>query len=176
MSDRGHAIVEARPQHVAALAEIERAAARLLAGHAPESVLDETTSEEELAEAQAAGRLWVALVDGRPVGFAHVVLLEDGTPHLEEIDVHPRHGRRGLGAALVAEVCRWAQASGHRAVTLTTFRDLPFNMPFYRRLGFREIPPAEIGSELAAIVRDETARGLDPRRRVAMRFCVATPR
>ena len=40
---------------------IELAAARLLAGHAPESVLSETTGGEELVAAQRDGHLWVAL-------------------------------------------------------------------------------------------------------------------
>jgi hypothetical protein len=42
-------------------------------------------------------------------------------------------------------------------------------MPFYARLGFEEIPRSELGAALRSIVRDETRRGLDPARRVAMR-------
>ena len=52
---------------------------------------------------------------------------------LEEIDVHPDHGRRGLGRRLVSAVCAWAARGGHRWLTLTTFRDVPFNMPFHAR-------------------------------------------
>lgn len=167
--DARYSIVAARPRDVRALAAIELAAARLLEGHAPESVLNEATGEKEFSRAQAEGRLWVALADDVPVGFALVEILGHGLPHLEEIDVYPRHGRRGLGAALVRAVCEWASRSGHREVTLTTFRAVPWNMPFYSRLGFEEIPIAELRPELAAIVRDEAARGLDSERRVVMR-------
>ncbi len=54
-------IVGTRPGDLPLLPAIERAAAALLTGHAPGSVLSETTSEEESREAQAAGRLFVAL-------------------------------------------------------------------------------------------------------------------
>ena len=41
---------------------------------------------------------------------------------------------------LVLQVCDWAAGNGYASVTLTTFRDVPWNMPFYERLGFRVIP------------------------------------
>jgi len=173
--DARYAIVEARPEHVHALSRIERAAAQLLAGHAPASVLNETIGERELHEAQAEGRLWVALLDDVPVGFALVAMLGNGAPHLEEIDVDPAHGQRGVGAALVRAVCEWASRRGHRDVTLTTFREPPWNMPFYARLGFEEIPADEWTEELAAVVREEAGRGLDPNRRVAMRYRLESP-
>jgi GNAT superfamily N-acetyltransferase len=173
--DARYAIVEARPQDVAALPAIERAAARLLVGHVPDSMLEETTEESELDAARAAGRLWVALHGERVVGFALVEILESGGPHLEEIDVHPDHGRRGIGSGLVRAVCAWTAASGHREITLTTFRQLPWNMPFYARLGFLEVPSDRLTPELVAIVCDEAARGLDPARRVVMRYRCPPP-
>jgi GNAT superfamily N-acetyltransferase len=166
MDDR---IAPARPGDVAALPAIERAAAELLRGLAPDAVLDEATSAADFEAARRAGHLWVALVDDRPVGFALVQLLHAGHAHLDEIDVDPRFGRRGIGAALVEAVCDWAVDSGCTAITLTTFRDVAWNMPFYARLGFVELPQEEIGPQLAEVVRDETARGLDPARRVVMR-------
>jgi GNAT superfamily N-acetyltransferase len=164
-----YAIAHARPGDLTALAAIERAASTLLEGHAPPSVLAETTSDAELAHAHAEGLLWVALVDEAPVGFALVEILDDGVPHLEEIDVHPRFGRRGIGAALVATVCDWAARAGHAELTLTTFRSLPWNMSFYGTLGFQEIAAHELRPSLAARLGEEAARGLDPSRRVAMR-------
>ena len=92
------------------------------------------------------------------------------TAHLAEIDVLPAHGRRGLGTRLVEEVCHWAASAGYESVTLTTFRDVPWNMPFYERLGFRVVAGAGRSAALRAIVEDETRRGLDPSRRVAMEW------
>ncbi len=170
-----YSITKARPEDVASLNAIELAAAKLLEGHAPASVLNETTREESFLQAQANGRLWVALADDVPVGFALVELLGNGQPHLEEVGVDPRHGQRGLGAALVKAICGWAEQSGCRELTLTTFRAVPWNMPFYARLGFEEVAPEAWGPELTAIVEDETARGLDPRQRVVMKFSCRTP-
>ena len=164
-----YTITPARPKDLAMLPVIELAAARLLLGHAPESVLNETTSDEVLKNAQRHGHLWVALADDVPVGFAHIEVLEPTVAHLEEIDVHPQHGRRGLGTKLVRAVSAWAIAAGYHSVTLTTFRDVPWNMPFYTRLGFEAIPSGTLSPALRSLVQDETRRGLDPARRVTMR-------
>lgn len=163
-----YSIAPARESDVKGLPAIERAAARLLAGYAPEPVLAETTSLERLRAAERRGHLWVALADDCAVGFAHVEILEADSAHLTEIDVLPAHGRRGLGTRLVHAVCEWAAAASLRGVTLTTFRDVPWNMPFYERLGFVEIPDTQRSTALTAILQDEARRGLDPARRVAM--------
>jgi GNAT superfamily N-acetyltransferase len=155
------------------LPDIELAAATLLRGHAPPSVLRETTSEPEFAAAQRAGRLWVALADEAPVGFSHAEALGSGEAYLKEIDVHPHHGRRGLGRQLIATVFNWAARSGYPVVTLTTFRDVPWNMPFYARLGFAVTPASEWSSDLRDIVQAEARLGLDPVRRVVMRRSTA---
>ena len=164
-----YSITTARPQDLTRLPAIELAAARLLAQHAPASVLSETTSLVVLKAALDEGHLWVALADDVAVGFAHVEVIEPEAAHLAEIDVDPEHGRRGLGAQLLFQVCAWAASNGYASVTLTTFRDVPWNMPFYARLGFEIVPDAQLGSALCAIVDDETRRGLDPTRRVVMR-------
>lgn len=170
-----YSIASARPQDLSRLPAIELAAARLLAGWAPESVLNETTGSDVLQTAQRDGHLWVALADDVAVGFAHVRVHEPDVAHLEEIDVEPAHGRRGLGTKLVLHVCDWAARNGYEAVTLTTFRDVPWNMPFYARLGFELVPEAQRSPALCTIVDDETRRGLDSARRVVMRRASSRP-
>jgi GNAT superfamily N-acetyltransferase len=168
--DCDYHVVLARPRDLPLLPEIELAAARLLAGHAPSAVLNETTSQFALRKARRLGRLWVVLSGDEPVGFAHVVVHEPGVAHLEELDVHPDHGRRGLGRRLVQTVCAWATSHGFDAVTLTTFRDVPWNMPFYARLGFEPLATPAVSVALRSVVDDEIRRGLDPARRVVMRY------
>jgi GNAT superfamily N-acetyltransferase len=169
MSDP-YSIARAELRHLEAIPAIELGAARLLRGHAPRSVLEETTPLGELADAMTRGLLWVALENDAPVGFAHVDMLASDRPHLEEIDVHPNHGRRGLGTRLVRTVCQWATAAGYEHLTLTTFRAVPWNMPWYARLGFVELPMTAWRDELRQRVEAETARGLDPAARVAMSY------
>lgn len=166
----GYTIRPAREEELSLLPGIERRAGRLFEGQGlPDSVLAEHTGLPELREACAEGRLLVAAApDGSPAGFALAENLE-GHAHLEEVDVDPAHARRGLGAALVEAVCAWALARDLPAVTLTTFRDVPWNAPFYARLGFEEIPAAELAPGLVEILADEAARGLERARRVAMR-------
>src|SRR5207245_9483120 len=120
-------------------------------------------------EGRAGAARSAGLADATPVGFALVELPAQDLPHLEEIDVHPAHGRRGLGTALLRAVCAWVSRAGYAEITLTTFRALRWNMPFYARLGFEEVPAEELRPEVAAVVRDEEARGLDPTHRVVMK-------
>lgn len=168
MHDDPYSIILAEPRHIGALSAIELAAAALLAGHAPPSVLAEVTPRAVLEAALARRHLWLAVLGDTPVGFAHVEPLSVDVPHLDELDVHPSHGRRGLGTRLVQAVCDWAAAAGHRDITLTTFRDVPWNMPWYRRLGFVELPPQGWSDALRRQVASETARGLDPACRLVM--------
>jgi GNAT superfamily N-acetyltransferase len=172
----GYRVARARPEDLGPLPAIERAAAQLLQGNAPASVLNEAKDYDTLANAVRQGRLWVALAGDTPVGFALVEMLADDLPHLDEVDVEPSHGRRGLGTALVRAVCEWAAASGFSMLTLTTFRAVPWNMPFYARLGFVEIPRELLRPELAAVVSQEAVRGLAPEIRAVMAYRFATVR
>ncbi|MGY5884713.1 GNAT family N-acetyltransferase [Modestobacter lacusdianchii] len=121
------------------------------------------------APAPAADRAhaWRVLVTGRPVrGFAVLELL-DGAVHLEQLSVDPAHGRRGLGAALLAATVQAAAEHSADRVTLLTYADVPWNAPFYARHGWRET--GELTPGLRALRRREEELGLDRHgRRVAM--------
>jgi GNAT superfamily N-acetyltransferase len=160
----------ARPQEIPLLPEIERAAGRLFTGlDLAQDSENDTRSIEELEQAQKAGRLWVATTpNGQPVGFAMAIEV-DGVAHLDELDVHPDHGRRGLGTALVETVCEWAKGAGFKAITLSTFADVAWNAPFYARLGFHVLPGDELTDGLLRLREIETGLGLPISRRVMMR-------
>ena len=126
-------------------------------------------SEEENHLAQAA----VVFAVGDPaVGFACVEVV-DGAAHIWQLSVHPHAARRGRGTALVDAVCAWAATHGLPAVTLTTFRDVAWNGPFYAKLGFKEIQDLTPG--LAAMREHERAIGDDDfGPRIAMRKDLAS--
>ncbi|MEO0467696.1 MAG: GNAT family N-acetyltransferase, partial [Pseudomonadota bacterium] len=67
-----------------------------------------------------------------------------GTLYLDQISVDPAHGRLGLGACLVERIESDARDRGLKTVTLSTFRDLAWNGPFYRALGFRQLKDAKV--------------------------------
>ncbi|MEU3016730.1 MULTISPECIES: GNAT family N-acetyltransferase [unclassified Nocardiopsis] len=112
-------------------------------------------------------RVLVAVTDRGVCGLAATTTL-DGAVHLEQLAVHPDHGRRGIGGALLAAVCDRAAEDGHDRVTLTTFRDLPWNGPWYARRGFTELPRAAWGPGLEHQWRVEEEAGIVVRVRIAM--------
>jgi GNAT superfamily N-acetyltransferase len=114
-----------------------------------------------------AERVLVAVLDDRVHGLAATITL-DGATHLEQLAVHPDHGRRGIGGALLEAVCAAALARGRDRVTLTTFRDLPWNGPWYGRRGFTALPRSEWGPELERRWETEEAAGIVVRPRTAM--------
>lgn len=162
-------IVIAKHIQLEQLQQIELAAAAIFSEEdVPEHIRSTATSLKDLASAQADGMLWTALSPGgTPVGFAIVRML-DGSAHVQEIDVHPDHSRRGIGTSLIQAICVWARSRSIASVTLTTFRHLPWNAPFYERLGFRPLKQSQLPPGLAAVLAEEVARGLDPAKRVAM--------
>ena len=169
ISEIDYTIRLARADELEQLQEIERAAGMLFA----EIGLDEVAESEPLPldfleEQQEAELVWVAAeADGQPVGFMVATELE-GTCYLEEISVHPAHGRRGIGRSLIEFLCDWASDNGYPAITLSTFYDVPWNAPYYSRLGFRVLDANELSLELKELVEEET-QAWWPLKRILMR-------
>ncbi|WP_372053984.1 GNAT family N-acetyltransferase [Tistrella mobilis] len=149
----------ARPDEAAVLAAIEDAAAVQFVRIGMD--LGATASDPAMLAARAAeGSVLTASLAGRPVGFA-ILTTVDGNAHLAELDVAPDVQRRGIGRRLIEAVADRARAAGHSGLTLTTFRDVPWNGPWYRRLGFTELPAEAQGPALRQI-RAAEARRIDP--------------
>lgn len=165
----------AREEDLPLLREIERAAGRPFAALGMDLVADdEPPSLETLRGYAEAGRAWVRTgSEDRPVGYllAEVV---DGCAHLEQVSVHPDAAGHGYGRELVEHLVTWARDRGLPAVTLTTYTDVPWNGPYYRRLGFRPVEPDDLGPGLQAIRHEEAARGLDRWPRAVLRRTVTS--
>ena len=164
-------------EHLTAIPAIELAASAMF----PESDLPVeirylVTEEDLLQEAQSDARLWVALTgDQTPVGFAMASIV-DGGAHLDEMDVLPEFGRQGIGTGLVNALLDWARRGDYPAVTLITFRHIPWNAPFYERMGFKAMATSEVGQELATLLQEEGAAGIDVHKRVCMKLELARER
>jgi GNAT superfamily N-acetyltransferase len=84
----------------------------------------------------------IVLVAGDPpVGLCRIDGIDgiDGTmAHLEQLSVHPDHAGHGIGRALLRAGCSWAAEQGYPEITLSTYRDVSWNGPFYASEGFVE--------------------------------------
>lgn len=163
-----------RREDIRCLREIERAAASLFRS-TPHPGLARPEDDDLVAAAvfEAAIRTEDLLVavgdDDRPLGFALCTRVGDEA-HLKELDVHPDAAGRGLGSALLEAVCEAARNRGEPSLSLTTFRDVAFNAPFYARRGFRELAPGQTGPALRAVLAAEAEAGLPGDARCAMRL------
>ncbi len=158
----------ARPHDLQALPLIERAAAAIFRT-TPYAYLaddDPVSAEVDLAHEY----VWVAVNQAdQPIAFAIVGLLDESV-HLHELDVHPDYARQGLGRRLIATVAEWARARGATALTLTTFADVPWNGPYYARLGFRTLNLTTLSPGLQAVRQAEVEAGLPMAHRICMQL------
>jgi ribosomal protein S18 acetylase RimI-like enzyme len=152
------------------LPAIEVKAGSLFAQAGLQEIADHEPGDVEFLQAFLRAGAVHVVTDGNStlVGFGLTGLL-DGTGHLYELAVDPAHGRRGLGARLVEAGCGFARAKGCRAVTLSTFRDLAWNGPFYERLGFRFLDQSEWTPGMHILRMHEIDMGLPAERRGFMR-------
>ncbi|WP_406259450.1 GNAT family N-acetyltransferase [Streptomyces nigra] len=150
--------------------EIERAAGVLFRGVGMVEVAeDEPLSVEVLEGYRRAGWAWVGCnPEDRPVGYL-VAEPVDGALHVEQVSVHYGAARRGVGRALLTYAQERAREEGLGGLTLTTFAQVPWNAPYYERLGFRVLGEDQITPGLRAIHAREAELGLDRWPRVCMR-------
>ena len=112
-----------------------------------------------LKEALNRNGLWVAEGENGVLAGYAVLRETDGLAFLHQVDVLPAHGRQGLGRSLVEKMLARARELGYEALYLTTFRSVPWNAPFYAKLGFiipasGELPEpvlSMLAAELAAV-------------------------
>jgi GNAT superfamily N-acetyltransferase len=166
----------ARPSDLDALAPIERSAASVFRDAGLSWLADgDTMDASMLSTLCGQGTLWVAVDLGdKPVGFLAGQEL-DGQFYIAEVSVALSHQRQGIGAKLVGAAVAHAKALGLEAVTLTTYRDLAWNGPFYARLGFIEIDPAKAAPGHLERLRQEAEAGHDPARRCLMALRLDQP-
>jgi GNAT superfamily N-acetyltransferase len=169
--ENDYGIEPAKPEHIAALPAIERAAAEIFPeGMIPDEIKDYVLSLEEFKNTLTQKHLWVAITaNNQPVGFAVVTVdASSKSAMLAEIDVDPGHQQKGLGKALVQTVIEWARREGIQHLSLTTFSNVPWNASFYEKMGFRILSRNELTANLIAILNKEGELGL--KNRVAMQL------
>jgi GNAT superfamily N-acetyltransferase len=115
-----------------------------------------------------AGEIIVAVnADQTCVGFV-MFEAQPARIYVQELDVLPSYAGRRIGAALIEQVAQLARSRQLIQLVLSTYREVPWNAPYYRRLGFRDIEETELDAALLARRVAHIARGLDESKRVFM--------
>lgn len=159
----------ARPGDAEAFHLVEDDAANLLreeptlAG----TVIPPTASTADHARIIAKGRSLAALHEDQVIGFA-AISTAGRELHLSELSVARAHQRCGVGSLLIRAMMIDARNSGYRAITLNTYRDIPWNAPFYARFGFAEVENFEGRPHLVQSQEGAASLGMPMDRRCAM--------
>jgi GNAT superfamily N-acetyltransferase len=123
------------------LITIEQAASCLLAAHGHPTLGAASMTQHEMARL-VDGRDALVAVDHRDQATGFAVAGDfAGIYWLNELSVDPEFGRSGIGSALLEAIADRARRAGHQILGLSTFRDVPFNAPFYRKRGFVIVEP-----------------------------------
>ena len=166
----------ATPLDIPALIAADRAASELFrpTGLIPDmATIPESIPADIMTEAIEQGMVLAVADAAGAVGFA-MARLQDKTLYLDQVSVDPAHGRKGLGKALVQELFVLADEHRCNVVALSTFREVAWNGPFYRRLGFKEVPRRQMSDWMLAIEAAQ-AETLDVSARCFMQKPVRRP-
>jgi GNAT superfamily N-acetyltransferase len=168
---RGVSIRPARDGELALARAIDDDACTLYAEHGMPIVASGAFFERETerwARSLREGNLVFACIEEHePVAFASFGKL-DGLPFLFQLSTRRAFMQRGIGRRLVEHVRGWAGPDG--SLWLTTYAHMPFNRPFYERMGFVRVPDDACGPELRALVAEETGALPSPDQRIVMRY------
>ena len=146
------------------LPALERAAAAMFANSPYPQLVHWSLASEEI---QSGDVIFVAEVSNELAGFV-IVRPASEAMHIQEIDVHPNFARRRVGALLIDAVEKWTRTQGLLFVTLTTFDDVPWNGPYYARLGYSQIERDAISPALQTILLAEEKAGIAMAHRICM--------
>ena len=160
----------ALPHEADAIRAIEFEAGERFISVGMAGIADAPPMELELVRGKIDAQQIIVAVetDGTCVGF---VMFEPQPAriYVQELDVLSSYAGQRIGAALIEQVAQLARAQQITQLILSTFREVPWNAPYYRRLGFHDIAEADLDAALIARRDAHIARGLDESKRVFMR-------
>ncbi|MGN2406680.1 GNAT family N-acetyltransferase [Pseudomonas syringae] len=162
------------PEDVQLLPAIEASAAQAFRMFDDLSWLAESPpmSIERHSQLIAQSTCWVGLdAENRPKGFLSAER-HGSDLHIYELSViHSMQGQ-GTGRHLIEAAKDYARSNRLRLVTLTTFKHVPWNAPFYSRMGFQTKATIDLDQRLAAILSEECKHGFASESRCAMAWQV----
>jgi putative acetyltransferase len=90
------------------------------------------------------GRVFLAVLDGAPVGCCALLAMAPGEFEVAKMAVTESCRRNGIGRQLLEKVIAEARASGAHRLYLETNRKLTPAIRLYESLGFRHLPPERV--------------------------------
>ncbi len=131
-----------------------------------------------------AGTSWVAHTADEIIGFVCGEIMVGTLPlhaplprpalHIWQIAVARPFQGHGAGTALLLHAIEHARAMNLAGLSLTTFRNVAWNAPFYQRIGFRGMEEKETPPALKTLLAHEAALGMPMDQRCAMALLFST--
>ncbi|MBJ2065755.1 GNAT family N-acetyltransferase [Serratia odorifera] len=164
----------AQSSDIAQLIAVERSAATLFRQLPQWAFIADAEGmpAERHAEFIARQHQWLAQDGAQIVGFV-AVQPHDANWHIAELSVAAAHQRCGIGRQLLTHLIDQARLAGVTQLTLTTFRTVPWNAPYYRSLGFEILATHELSEALRSQMAGEAEHGLPLGSRCAMKFTLS---
>lgn len=130
---------------------------------------DDVQSKEQHRALITDGIAFVAELQGYGIAaFLNGEVMPDAL-HIWQMAVHRDQQGRGIGRKLMEAAQQFAIDHRINALTLTTFREVPWNEPYYQRLGFITLDREDLAPRLKAVLDAEVNAGLPPTQRCAMK-------
>ena len=134
----------------------------------------DTVGSDDLLKALENGWLLAAQSEGSPLaGFVMATPRGNGL-YIDQISVDPAFGRQGVGRKLMLEIQACAAREGFKELTLSTFKELPWNAPFYATLGFKPLRRRDLEPYMIRI-EDAQKPFMDVTKRTFMRKRLRKP-
>lgn len=120
----------ATPSDIPLLESVERSAAEVFRSVNLGFLVNQPTVDPFVLNGMAAAtHLWIAVNDwDQPIGFVGGQNI-DGNFHLVGIWVAQGYQGSGVGKALMATMVDQIWREGYKSITLTTYKDVPWNAP-----------------------------------------------
>ncbi|UTW55276.1 GNAT family N-acetyltransferase [Kordiimonas sp. SCSIO 12610] len=148
--------------------EIEQHGGRKFSDIGMEWVTERPSSNSrDITEGINAKSIFVAVNDHTLAGFIHLGMV-DNHGHIFEVSVDYELQGKGVGKLLMNSAEEWAKHHNFNAISLTTFKHVAFNGPWYQSLGYIETDPDDKLPELKAIIDSERTSDLNKSERIAM--------
>ncbi len=155
------------------LADVERSAATALVNYfdGDTSYAERTLAHDILIQAHENKTLWIAVEQEKPIGFLAATPLDDAL-HIQEISVEFGCQGKGFGRDLINAVIAETRIREYSGISLTTNRIIPWNGPFYERIGFKEVQLEDCPNGLHDLLLKEKTHHPAPDDRIAMMLAI----